>query len=116
MSSTENESKKTCGDCKVEYEKSLSNFYGTGKIDKDGNKILKSICKSCHKAKSKKNYQNRKAKGIKYDSYTPNELRKEYFKKYYSDKEKIKKQNRAKYLRRKARKEAARLAAISNAE
>ena len=110
MSLIETEKKmKSCGICKVEFENTLENFYGTGKIGKNGNKLLKSVCKKCHVARCSESRRKRVAMGIKPARspyvYTPE--RREYMKKYNSDKEKVRERNRKAYLKRKEKKEAA---------
>jgi|DEB0MinimDraft_10_1074344.scaffolds.fasta_scaffold231864_1 hypothetical protein len=100
MTGTSNET-KNCGDCLKQYAKTPEFFYKTGKINKDGTPCLKSICKACHKNNTKKRYIINRENGVRYTSYTPNELRKEYFKKYRSDKAKMKKIRRRAYLNKK---------------
>lgn len=99
---------KSCGMCKVEFENTLDNFYGTGKIAKNGNKILKSICKDCHKKRCAECRKNRKAMGIKEPKriYIYTEKKREYMKRYNSDKQKVSERNRKAYLKRKEKKEA----------
>ena len=93
---------KTCCDCKVEFEKSDKYFYGTGRLNKDGSKNLKSICKKCHNIKNKERFAMYKEKGIVYKR--PYRDRHEHNKRYNSDKAAVKIRNRKAYLRRKKRK------------
>ena len=93
---------KSCGDCKVEFENNDTYFYGTGRLNKDGSKNLKSICKECHNIKNKQRFATYKEKGIVYKR--PYRDRHEYNKKYNSDKAAVKIRNRKAYLRNKKRK------------
>lgn len=71
---------KTCGDCENDYPKTSEYFYTNGKT-KNGEIILKSVCRTCHL----KNNHRRKQKRIE-----EGREKKRYYPKILTDEQKLK--------------------------